>query len=811
MTLIAALVSSCTFNVNSLLQASPTPAPPPVTSTQNLPLAMVTFEAAVPLEAPAGAIGLELLDEVTGLALNPERYTLDEQESGLYSIEIPLPIGSVIKYRYLHQAESLAVEYTASGSQVRYRMAVIEGPMVIQDTVTAWTDFRYNGATGRVKGQVVVAGSNTPVPAALVVCGGSRALTASDGSFLLEGIMPGTHNLVVYSLDGSFHPFQQGALVAENASTPAFIQVTPASKVKVTFVVQIPETNIEGLPVRMVGNITELGNTFADLEGGLSVVASRAPLMSEVSKGIYSLTLELPEGLDLRYKYTLGDGFWNAEHTVDGRFRLRQLIVPGSEHTQTDVVDTWKSGDAAPIIFSLTVPENTPGDDTISIQFNPFIWTTPIPMWPLGGNRWVYVLYSPLDMVTNAGYRYCRNDQCGSADDLATAGLSAVGHPFTAGADEQTIQDQIQQWVWWSTTLSPTTIIAPEIEPRDDFVAGIEFSRNYSPTWQPYYPRGIQNAQLLGANWVLLTPTWRYTSQTPPVIESVPGLDPLWQDVRQSIQAAQQIGLDVGLFPRLAETTPGSAWQEPVFDTGWWRDWFDRYRTFILNFADLAEQTGSPMLVLGGPEVLPALPGGLALNGQPSGVPSEALESWFSLLLDVRSRYHGQLAWALPYPQGLETLPEWIGEVDLLYVLFSAPLTNSLSASEGDLQLAFGDLLDQNIFPIFEQNEIPVVIGIDYPSADGAATACVQINDQCLSFDRLSQPLTEVKDVPIDLDEQVSIYGAAFNAVYQRDWISGLISRGFYPPAALQDGSSSVHGKPAADILWYWFPKLIEP
>jgi hypothetical protein len=30
--------------------------------------------------------------------------------------------------------------------------------------------------------------------------------------------------------------------------------------------------------------------------------------------------------------------------------------------------------------------------------------------------------------------------------------------------------------------------------------------------------------------------------------------------------------------------------------------------------------------------------------------------------------------------------------------------------------------------------------------------------------------------------------------------------RGYY---ALQDKSASVHGKPAADILWYWFPRLL--
>ena len=42
----------------------------------------------------------------------------------------------------------------------------------------------------------------------------------------------------------------------------------------------------------------------------------------------------------------------------------------------------------------------------------------------------------------------------------------------------------------------------------------------------------------------------------------------------------------------------------------------------------------------------------------------------------------------------------------------------------------------------------------------------------------------------------------------QRTWIEGFISRGYYPPAALQDASASIHGKPVTDLLAKWF-KLI--
>jgi len=61
----------------------------------------------------------------------------------------------------------------------------------------------------------------------------------------------------------------------------------------------------------------------------------------------------------------------------------------------------------------------------------------------------------------------------------------------------------------------------------------------------------------------------------------------------------------------------------------------------------------------------------------------------------------------------------------------------------------------------------------------------------------------------LDLQQQFDIYDAMFNAANARPWVSGLVSRGYYVPVALQDKSASIHEKPAADLLWYWFPRLL--
>ena len=76
-------------------------------------------------------------------------------------------------------------------------------------------------------------------------------------------------------------------------------------------------------------------------------------MFSPQPDGSLALSMMLPVGADIRYKYTLGDGFWNAEHNTDGSFVLRQLIVPASSIPVqvNDTVQTWQAGASSPILF----------------------------------------------------------------------------------------------------------------------------------------------------------------------------------------------------------------------------------------------------------------------------------------------------------------------------------------------------------------------------------------------------------------------------------------------------------------------------
>ena len=60
-------------------------------------------------------------------------------------------------------------------------------------------------------------------------------------------------------------------------------------------------------------------------------------------------------------------------------------------------------------------------------------------------------------------------------------------------------------------------------------------------------------------------------------------------------------------------------------------------------------------------------------------------------------------------------------------------------------------------------------------------------------------------NVKVDAIEQADVYQGILRAVVQRPWISGVFSKGFNPSVAVVDTSSSIHGKPAMEVISYYF------
>lgn len=793
-----------------VLPASPTPQP----------AAQTTFIAALPEPLqPGESLALAVLDEVTGLSLNAVYYPMAPRDALVYSATLPLPLNSVVKYRYVRRAAAQINEDSTLGLPIRYRLYYVIGPGEVSDIIADWEDKSYTRPRGTIQGRVFNMDTGTPLPNLLVSAGGLQYLTDSAGRFDLAGLPAGTHELTIYSLDGIYSPFQQGAAVGDGQTTTVDLRVKPSPFVRVTFIVSIPANTVPGVPVRVAGNLLQLGNTFADLQGGVSTNTDRMPVMNLQPDGRYSTTVNLPVGAYVRYKYTLGDGFWNAEHKSSGEFVLREFVVPAQDITLEDAVETWQSGPSAPILFEASVPSITPSGDIVYIQFNPYGWTEPIPMWPLGNNRWAYKLYSPLNMLGSFTYRYCRNGQCGSADDAATSGHAARGREVATSLASQDLQDTVSSWAWFENP-EPTTLVGSSISARGaGFTAGVELQAAYRPNWSYYAPQALANIQALGSNHVILAPSWTYTGILPLTFAPVPGQDPLWIDSAIMISQARALGLNVALFPTphfpaasdISISPATNFWLAAPRDAAWWQAWFARYRAFAVNYADLASQTGASMLILGGEWITPAMPGGKLPDGSASNVPADAEAQWKTIFAEVRQHFSGRVYWGLPYVKSNFQAPvTFLQDVDGIYLLWSAALSANQSASKADYVAEASRLLDNEISPLSALINKPIILAIAYPSATGSANGCLADGKGgCLDWTALSRPNADIASVPVNLQMQADLYEAILTALNSRAYLSGIVSRGYYPPAALQDKSASVHGKPAADILWYWYPRLL--
>jgi hypothetical protein len=783
----------------------PTPAP--------LPQAEVTFRVEIPADTPEGdSITLALLDEVTGLALNPVLISMEPVDATHYRATTLAAAGSVLKYRYIREGVQGTQEYTSNGLPVRYRIVYIEGPLFVEDRVSRWNDTLFAGPSGRIRGEVSSVSSGEGLPDILVTAGGQQTVTAGDGTFLLEGLPEGKHTVVAYAMDGAYRTFQQEAIVAANATTPADLGLVKPPLVEVVFTVILPRDTIPGVPIRLAGSLQQVGNTFSDLAGGVSVLTSQMPALSPLPDGRQTITLNLPAGADLRYKYSLGDGYWNAEHAPDGAFRTRQLIVPNENGEVLDTVTTWRAGDSAPIWFEINIPSDTPATDTMAIQFNPNGWTQSIPMWPIGDNRWAYMLTGPFKSLGTIGYRYCRNEQCGIADDAMTPGEQSGGRPASTNLLPQTLRDTITRWASFEPLSGPVTVPGMEIPNRgDNFLAGIELSADFAPTWSSRIPNGMATIQGIGANWVVLTPSWSVSRLTPPVIHPVPGDNPLWRDVEQMISEGQSREMKVAIRPvSLFSTEADEWWASAPRDFPWWNNWFDRYSAYAKHFATMAAAYDASLLILGGEWLAPALPGGVLADGSPSRVPADAEDRWRALLAELRTIYNGDIGWGLAYTDQLQTPPSFLDEVDQVYLMWQAPLATAPDTPGSALVAEAARRMDTEVLPALAQFDIPVIVSIAYPSATGSLTGCLPDPDEpCLSFEELMHPNPDQPQLQLNLGEQVEAYNAMLTVVSERSWIEGFVARDFYPAVALRDTSIGIYGKPAADALGYWYPRLL--
>jgi len=795
------LVLSCTFPIGTDSSNSK--------STENIdeyatPDVEVQFSVQLPSSLPENVkIVLEVLDEVTGLPYNTRLYDMTESGELKYSTALSFPQGSIIKYRYVKIGSTMTPEVVSDGQPVRYRLFYVKSSDSAVDILQCWQNEAVNAAVGSLSGVVLNDETGEPIPDILVSTGGQLTFSDANGTFLVENLSPGVHNIVFYAMDGSYRTFQQGAVISAGATTPAVVNLTPLALVNITFNVTAPVDAL-GAPIYLAGNVLQLGNTFSDLAGRVSIDPKRMPTLKAQDDGTYSVSLNLYTETDLRYKLTLGDGYWNAEQRSTGGFRVRQLIVPDKDISLNLSIESWRTSGIEPITFEVLIPAEISPNDEKFIQFRTVEWTQPIPLWPLGGGNYLYILFSPLDISLPVFYQFCRNENYKSARNADAVDSEVQVQPSETA---QTVSVLISGWENWQVLDQPTEIIAANIPVKGyDFLTSVELTSQMDTTWRVYAPIGISKVAEIQAENVIFSPQW-FIQPNSNTLSPELGKTPFDQNLSALVATSHSLGLSTSLFPQVgcaSEMENGGVSQ--VYDKAWWQDWFVSYERFILNYAKFAEENNVAHLIISGKDVLPRFSNCEFPDVTETDVTALSSDRWNTLIGSIRMVYSGSLVWATNAHTDLDPLPEFIALFDEIYISIDSPLSLDTDATLEEISANFIDLIDTYIYEIYRITQKPITLALAYPSVDGSAMGCSLLNDSCAN-DGVFLP-DETSSIAIDLEEQVHIYNAVLPIVASRDWVTGISIRGYNPIVDLQDGSSSLSGKPALDVIWYWFSGL---
>lgn len=783
--------------------------PPPVKKAQ------VVFGVITRVDLYEGErIELVILDEVTGLPFNQQRIEMELYEGSQYVAVYEAPIGTVINFRFekVNQDGVIVPEVGVDGEAVRYRIYRVDGPAIASDTIAGWSDSLPNPQVfGFISGQVVSAEIGEPIKDILVSAGGVQAVTDAEGKFTLSPLIPGRHTLIAYSMNGSYIPSHIEAGIADKQVTNATLEMRPTSWKEVIFNVEVPESTYAGAPIRIAGNLAQLGNTFVELGGGMSGDPKQMPVLIKSGSSSFTLKLTLPAEIDIRYKYTLGDGFWNAEHGLDKSFILHQLIIPPDvdQLTIQDQVVTWKSSDTETIWFQVFVPEETPTDEIIGLQFSVAGWMPALPMFKIKENQWAYPLISPHNFSSQIPYRYCRNTPCTGNSQTGVESLPIPRSTETRFAEQIIVNDQVEKWAYLSKGNTSPTLPVINAEKRDGFIAGLSLTPYHTPTWLPYIPSLMQKSQN-AYNHIVFSPAWFASSPNPPTLFEI-SIDgtPRWNHLITEIESAHNNDLSVSLFPTINfPTNPLNWWAAlPTNQETTWALWLTQYRDFIYQYATLAELTESEILVLGGDWITPALP--ISENFEIYHQPGNIHNLWEQTIQGVRERYQGKIAWYLS-PEIAGQLPDFISEVDMLYLKWN--LAPDPANPVGDLKTYLGDNLDSIAKELKNELNKPIVLVLAYPSLQGYGSECIPSpvdEGSCIDVSLLLQGPIGENPAAADIEAQAEYYAAFLSAVAEREWIDGVISQGYSPILKLHDPSASIHGKPAEQILRKWFASVL--
>ena len=214
--------------------------------------------------------------------------------------------------------------------------------------------------------------SGDPVMDAEVSIGGMHTATDYDGSYRHD-VPVGEQLVMFYRSTGDYRSASQAVTVRSNAAAPGSFDVTPARAV------QIQAILLEELPagaiVKIYGPEWQAGGRFSFAPGvpeGLRLPLAKAVRGCEGER--VQIALNLHEGQQVTYSYTIAAPGLSSEIRLDGDQTARSFITRRSERVRVDEIEAFRPDGAVEVVLGATAPDSTSADVPVQFVMGPSHW-----------------------------------------------------------------------------------------------------------------------------------------------------------------------------------------------------------------------------------------------------------------------------------------------------------------------------------------------------------------------------------------------------------------------------------------------------
>jgi hypothetical protein len=324
------------------------------------------------------------------------------------------------------------------------------------------------------------------------------------------------------------------------------------------------------------------------------------------------------------------------------------------------------------------------------------------------------------------------------------------------------------------------------------FQKGISYSAWWAGQYtQPGADLSLDALASTGADWISLIVTAYQDTYTSTSIDRTGAHTPTDGDLVHAIEQAHSRGLKVMLKPHVDLNDESNGhWRGHIgdgFETqAQWSAWFASYRSVIEHYAALAQAHGADQFCIG-----------TELLGT-----THREDDWRAIIAGVRAVYDGPIVYAALH-SGEEMDITWWDAVDYIGVDGYYPLTNDVNHHPdiAELEAAWEEpkAIMADLYATYGKPILLTEIG--YRSHHGCA----------------NHPFDSNIVSPLDLEEQLYAYEAAFRQLHNEPWLGGMFWWQWHADRFISgpcnDGFSP-YQKPAEGVLRAWYggdPLPVQP